>query len=119
MTGTVVNTRRPTGRVVVIRVCGDVEGAGIARLRSALLGALLRGASQRVVLDLQAADRLAAEAIGAVVAADQIAADRGLAMVVRRPRPPVAQQLREAGLPRARIQTRSQLPNSHFVFWLV
>ncbi|WP_213451727.1 hypothetical protein [Rhizomonospora bruguierae] len=54
-----------------------------------------------------------------MVAADQIAADRRVAMVVDRPSSEVADQLRRAGLPRRHIRARGRWSNSHFILWLV
>ena len=119
MTGTAVSTRRGKGGVVVVEVRGDVEVAETPELRKALLRAVLHGRSSCVVIDLQRAGHLDAVGIGAVIAADQIAADRQLPVVVRGPRPDIAERLRTAGLPQQRIRARFQWPNSHFVMWLV
>jgi anti-anti-sigma factor len=116
--GTVVNTRLArTGLVIEVR--GDVDVAATAALREALVRAVLRGRPTRVVVDLRKTVQLDAMAIGAIIAASQIATDRQLAMVIRAAQPTMAAQFAAAGMPRAQLQSRHRWPNSHFVFWLV
>jgi anti-anti-sigma factor len=116
---TVETTRHRWSGAVTIDVRGDLDVDTTGQLRAALVRAVLRTRSSRVIVDLRSAGWVAPEGVGAIVAAQQLAAERGLPLVVRRPQPQVAARLCAAGLPRTRVQRRSELPNSHFTFWLV
>lgn len=119
MSGTPVTSRPGRGGSVVVEVRGDVGVAATTQLRQELLRALLRGRPSRVVVDLAHAGDLVAEGIGTVVAADQVATDRRLPMVVYRPSSEVAARLRRAGLPKVRIRSRNRWQNSDFILWLI
>lgn len=119
MSGTPVTSRRGPGGSVVVEVRGDVNVAATPQLRQELLRALLRGRPSRVVVDLANAGDMVSEGIGTVVAADQVASDRRVPMVVYGPSSEVADRLRRAGLPRVHIKTRTRWPNAHFIMWLV
>jgi anti-anti-sigma factor len=119
VTRTEVNIRRDKAGCVTVEVCGNVEVTAAPVLRRALVRAVLRSRPTRVVVDLHRAGRIDSVGIGTLVAADQIAADRHVPMFVRHPTPPVAAQLRAAGLPAAHVHARNRWPNRHFTYWLV
>lgn len=104
MAGTGVTARNRADGSVVIEVHGDLGVAATAQLQRTLAHAMVRQRPVRIVLDLMRAGRLPDELIGSVVAAVQVGVDCAVPMLVWRPRPDVARQLRAAGLPKGRIR---------------
>ncbi|MDQ7904184.1 hypothetical protein RB614_06560 [Phytohabitans sp. ZYX-F-186] len=99
MVGALVRTRVASNGSMVVQVRGHVSEAATAQLRRALLHALLRVRSDRLVVDLRHAGWLDPLGVGAVVAGCEVASDRSVTVVVHRPTHGVARRLRAAGLP--------------------
>lgn len=106
MVGALVRTRVASNGSMVVQVRGHVSEAASAQLRRALLHALLRVRSHRLVVDLRGAGWLDPLGVGAVVAGCDVARDRAMAVVVHRPTHGVARRLRAAGLPGSTLVRR-------------
>ncbi|GAA4441463.1 STAS domain-containing protein [Phytohabitans houttuyneae] len=99
MVGALVRTRVASNGSMVVQVRGNVSEAATAQLRRALLHALLRVRSRRLVVDLREAGRVDPLGVGALVAGCDVAGDRSVSVVVHRPTHGVDRRLRAAGLP--------------------
>lgn len=94
-----VTTRSRTDGSVVVELRGDIGPADTRQICLALVDAVLHRHAAVVVLDLRLACRIDPQGVGAVVAGRDVAADHNLRMIVHRPSPVLARQLRAAGLP--------------------
>jgi hypothetical protein len=99
---TVTIRSRSDGRVVV-ELRGDIGPQAVGLLCRALVDAVMHRRPALVVLDMRHARRIDPQGVGAVIAGRDLAADRGTPVIVHRPNPGVARQLRAAGLPGACI----------------
>jgi anti-anti-sigma factor len=104
--GALVRTRVASNGSMVVQVRGHVGQAATAQLRRALLHALLRVPSSRLVVDLRDAGWVDPLGVGAVVAGCDVAGDRAVSVVVHRPTRGVARRLRAAGLPGSALLRR-------------
>jgi anti-anti-sigma factor len=104
--GALVRTRVASNGSMVVQVRGHIGEAATAQLRRALLHALLRVRSHRLVVDLRGAGRVDPLGVGTVVAGCEVASDRSMSVVVHRPTRGVARRLRAAGLPGSALQRR-------------
>ncbi len=91
---------------VVVELRGDFGPHATGMLCRALIDAVFHSRSARVVLDMRRARRIDPQGVGAVIAVRDVAADRDTDMIVHRPSPVVARQLRAAGLPGTCISSR-------------
>lgn len=94
-----VTTRSRSDGSVVVELRGDIGPQAIGLLCRALVDAVLHRRPALVVLDMRRARRIDPQGVGAVIAGRDLAADRDTPVIVHRPNPGVASQLRAAGLP--------------------
>jgi anti-anti-sigma regulatory factor len=98
-----VSTRSRSDGSVVVELRGDIGPQSTGLLCRALVDAVLRRRPALVVLDMRRTRRIDPQGVGAVIAGRDLAADRDTPVIVHRPNPGVARQLRAAGLPGACI----------------
>jgi anti-anti-sigma regulatory factor len=98
-----VTTRSLRDGSVVVELRGDIGPGATALLCRALVDAVLHRQPALVVLDMHRTRRIDPQGVGAVIAGRDVAADCDTPMIVHRPSPVVARQLRAAGLPGACI----------------
>jgi anti-anti-sigma factor len=106
-----VTTRLLSDGSVVVELRGDIGPKATALLCRALVDAVLHRQPALVVLDMRRTRRIDPQGVGAVLAGRDVAADHDTDMIVHRPSPVVARQLRAAGLPGACIVSGSQALN--------
>jgi anti-anti-sigma regulatory factor len=98
-----VTTRLRRDGSVVVELRGDIGPQATGVLCRALVDAVLRRRPVLVVLDMRRTRRIDPQGVGALIAGQDLAADRDTPVIVHRPSPGVARQLRAAGLPGACI----------------
>ncbi len=96
MTRAAVTTRAGADTLDIV-LAGDITDAETADLRTILVSAMRRPAGA-VVVDLAAATALDATAVGALLAAVEIAADQHVRFRIHCPRPDMASELAAVGL---------------------
>jgi anti-anti-sigma factor len=94
-----VTTRSRSDGSVVVELRGDIGPQATGQLCRALIDAVFHRRPALVVLDMRRTRRIDPQGVGAVVAGRDLAADRRTPVIVHRPSPDVARQLRAAGLP--------------------
>jgi stage II sporulation protein AA (anti-sigma F factor antagonist) len=93
-----INSMRLTDGTVMIDVRGELDFPRAGALRDTILEKLTSLRPPRVVIDLSLVTFMDSAALGALVTAQQAAADRGIAVTVANPSPFVARLLDVAGL---------------------
>ncbi len=96
MTKAAVTTRTDADTLDIV-LAGDITDAETADLRTVLVSAMKRPIGA-VVVDLEAATALDSTAVGALLAAVEIAADQHVPFRIRCPSPIMASELAEVGL---------------------
>lgn len=99
--GTVTTTQRPDllTSTTVVRLDGDLGLAVASALRLRLMSALRPGTT-RLVLDLSRVQSCDPAGLGVLISTQRHAAERGIAVLLAAPSPPVVKLLHSTGLER-------------------